>query len=285
MAGTVWCAALGSGSRASGTPRIATGPVRTLDSSDSSAQMLAAARPFRVESNTCSITVWAVIRGSGRSRIPLMPARDTRGGRDPVVALADDLLAVARVLAQTVAGQGDLGTQRARVLGRLDELAGVVATVRGRLLHGRAGRGRGGGRPVWPRSRRPGRRCRGPASGAARQEVRQAEALAALPAVADAVGAHGVMPVGHLDVVARVAGRGVAGGERRCSLHRRVRPTWSGLACEQDAADVLADAGPLGRRRRTRPRTRATTRPSGARGSCTCPTRRTGRTSADVWTG
>ena len=42
--------------------------------------VLAAARPFRVESNTCSITVWAVIRGSGRSRIPLMRARTPAAG-------------------------------------------------------------------------------------------------------------------------------------------------------------------------------------------------------------
>ncbi|MBO3084490.1 hypothetical protein [Cellulomonas fengjieae] len=108
---------------------------------------------------------------------------------------------MARALALAHSGAGDLGAQRARVLGRLDQLAGVVATVRGRLLvDERASDGwRRPGVPSFEAARSAVSR---PGPGAARQEVRQAEALAALPAVAQAVDA-GVVRVGHLDVIAR----------------------------------------------------------------------------------
>ena len=155
-----------------------------------------------------------------------------RSVADPpaAVALADEVLAAARALAGVVGGAHE-GPVRARVLGRLRELDGIVATVRGALLLAERADDR------W---RRPGiptfeaalaaRSRSGP--GSARREVRQAEALAALPAVADAVGA-GVMPVGHVDVVARVVAE--ASPEVKALLtSERGQADLVGMACEQD---------------------------------------------------
>ncbi|WP_426595191.1 DUF222 domain-containing protein [Cellulomonas sp. McL0617] len=123
-----------------------------------------------------------------------------------VVQLADEVVAAARQLAAAVApGSARLGGERARVLGRLDVLAGVIATVRGQLLIAERDSGE------W---RRPGvgsleaARSAVSRSGqaAAGREVRQAETLAALPSMASAVGA-GTVPVGHLDGVAGVLSR------------------------------------------------------------------------------
>jgi len=92
---------------------------------------------------------------------------------------------------------------RADALAALDRVDGLVATVRARLLVAE----RDAGTAI-----RPGdasfeaahaRRSRVGPAGAARQ-VRQADALASMPAIADALAA-GSLPVSHLDAVARTA--------------------------------------------------------------------------------
>ena len=126
----------------------------------------------------------------------------------------------------------ELGGERARVLGRLDLLDGVIATVRGQLLMAERDAG------SW---RRPGVGSLEAARSAvsrsghavAGREVRQAEALAALPSVATAVGA-GTMPVPHLDAVARVLS---TASEHAVAVlgSPQGQETLVAMACDQDA--------------------------------------------------
>lgn len=99
--------------------------------------------------------------------------------------------------------------QRGGALRRLDRLAGMLATARATLVVAEqrdpdaVGPGDRDFTAARARATRTG-------LGEARREVRQAETLAALPGVADAVGA-GRVPLPHLDVLARVA---ASAGER-----------------------------------------------------------------------
>ncbi|WP_051274556.1 HNH endonuclease signature motif containing protein [Cellulomonas sp. URHD0024] len=125
-----------------------------------------------------------------------------------------------------------MGVERTRVLGRLDVLEGVIATVRGQLLIAERDSGE------W---RRPGIGSLEAArsavsrsgSGAARREVQQAEALAVLPSVATAVGA-GTVPVEHLNGIARLLS---TASEHVTAVlaSPHGQQTLVAMACEQDA--------------------------------------------------
>lgn len=93
--------------------------------------------------------------------------------------------------------------ERGAALRRLDRLAGVLATARATLVvaEQRDPNAVGPGDRDFTAARARATRT---GLGEARREVRQAETLAALPGVADAVGA-GRVPLPHLDVLARVA--------------------------------------------------------------------------------
>lgn len=118
-------------------------------------------------------------------------------------ARLDGLVAEIGELGGHVAGCGGwAGGQRAGALRRLDRVAGALAAVRGALLMAeqRAAQTSAGDRDYIATRARVART----GLGEARREVRQAEALDALPAVADAVRG-GDMPVAHLDALARTA--------------------------------------------------------------------------------
>lgn len=129
--------------------------------------------------------------------------RPTAAGTAALARL-DALVAEAAALGDVVASCGGWsGAQRGGALRRLDRLAGALATLRSGLVVAEQGAqgsvGPGDRDFVATRARmtRTG-------LGEARREVRQAETLTALPAVADAVGA-GRVPLPHLDALARVA--------------------------------------------------------------------------------
>lgn len=135
--------------------------------------------------------------------------RPTAAGKAALARL-DALVAQAAALGDVVAGcDGWSGTQRGGALRRLDRVAGALATVRSGLVvaeqraQGSVGPGDRDFVATRARMTRTG-------LGEARREVRQAETLTALPAVADAVGA-GRVPLPHLDALARVA---ATAGER-----------------------------------------------------------------------
>ncbi|MCB2176824.1 MAG: HNH endonuclease, partial [Actinomycetales bacterium] len=129
------------------------------------------------------------------------------------------------------------GRDRGRALRALDRLAGALATVRAELLVAeRAAR----------TSVRPGDRdfesARARATrtglGEARREVRQAEALVALPAVAQAV-RDGVVPLPHVDALARASVH--AGDEARAALaSAEVQDRLVGLARHQTVKEFTA---------------------------------------------
>lgn len=125
---------------------------------------------------------------------------------EPHVALArlQSLIEVATSLGAEVGGCDTwAGAHRRRALARLDEVAGVLATVRAGLLvaERRAQASVGVGDRDFVAARARATRT---GLGEARREVRQAETLTAMPTVADAVGA-GRVPLAHLDVLGRVA--------------------------------------------------------------------------------
>ncbi|WP_421742891.1 DUF222 domain-containing protein [Cellulomonas sp.] len=114
------------------------------------------------------------------------------------------LRASASALVETVATCADWsGSKRSAALISLDLVAAQLSRARARLLVAERDAGT---------SQRPGdrsfeaARARLTRTGTAEatREVRQADALVSMPAVADAVGA-GRVPLGHLDVLARVA--------------------------------------------------------------------------------
>ncbi|KQY46616.1 hypothetical protein ASD18_04100 [Cellulomonas sp. Root137] len=114
------------------------------------------------------------------------------------------LRASASVLVERVATCADWsGSERSAALSSLDLVAAQLSCARARLLVAERDAGT---------SQRPGdrsfeaARARLTRTGAAEatREVRQADALVSMPAVADAVG-EGRVPLGHLDVLARVA--------------------------------------------------------------------------------
>ncbi|WP_421743177.1 hypothetical protein [Cellulomonas sp.] len=127
----------------------------------------------------------------------------TRPDAREAAQVVAELLAVARRLAQVVAidGAGGAAARRA-VLAGLRPVDGVLAGVRSAVLLAERESA------AWQRpgvasfEAAHGSVTRGGLPGA-RREIAQAEVLAAMPAVADAVGA-GVMPVGHLDAFARI---------------------------------------------------------------------------------
>lgn len=125
-------------------------------------------------------------------------------GRPGALALLDAIVASAGELGTDVAGCGAWGARdRRRALAGLDRLAGVLATVRAALVTAeqRAQTSTGLGDRDFIAARARATRT---GLGDARREVRQAETLAAMPAVADAVGA-GRVPLAHLDALGRVA--------------------------------------------------------------------------------
>jgi hypothetical protein len=131
----------------------------------------------------------------------------------------DGAVAALRSLADESHGCRAWSTDdRAAVLTSLERIDGLVAAVRARLLVAERDAGT---------SMRPGdasfeaahaRRTRAGWAGAARQ-VRQADALASMPVVADALAA-GSLPVSHLDAVARTA----AAARRQSVRCSRPRP-------------------------------------------------------------
>ncbi|WP_421732566.1 HNH endonuclease signature motif containing protein [Cellulomonas sp.] len=119
-------------------------------------------------------------------------------------AAVDDVLAASRLLASHLdpAWSGDAAQRRA-ILRTLDLVAGVLAGVRARVVRAEQDSA------AW---QRPGvvsfedARSRQTRSGlpGARREVRQADALTTMRAVASAVES-GAMPIAHLDALARIA--------------------------------------------------------------------------------
>ncbi|MCV2393640.1 HNH endonuclease [Actinotalea sp. M2MS4P-6] len=133
------------------------------------------------------------------------------------LARLDALLAAAGALCDPRRDAGAWsGAERARALRALDRLTGVLATVRSGLLvaEQRA-----------ETSLRPGDRDFTAARarttrtglGDARRDVRRAETLVALPAMAEAV-SRGQVPLPHVDALARIAA--TAGGQASQVLHR-----------------------------------------------------------------
>lgn len=115
----------------------------------------------------------------------------------------DDIVALAAGLGDDVAACGAWhGADRRRALALLDRLAGSLATVRAALVTAeqRAQTSVGVGDRDFLAAR--ARATRG-GLGEARREVRQAETLTAMPAVAEAVGT-GRVPLAHLDALGRV---------------------------------------------------------------------------------
>ena len=129
------------------------------------------------------------------------PAADAR----PVALVRlDGMVAAAVELAADVADcDAWRGGARRGALTSLDRLAGALATVRAALVTAeqRAQTAVGVGDRDFLAARARATRT---GLGEARREVRQAETLTAMPAVADAVGA-GRVPLAHLDVLGRVA--------------------------------------------------------------------------------
>lgn len=131
-------------------------------------------------------------------------SRDVEGERPAAFAHLAALVDEAAALGAEVAGCGAWGGgQRRRALAQLDRLAGSLATVRAALVTAerRAQTSVGVGDRDFVAAR--ARATRG-GLGEARREVRQAGTLAAMPTVADAVGA-GRVPLAHLDALGRVA--------------------------------------------------------------------------------
>lgn len=128
----------------------------------------------------------------------------TTGERPVALARLDGLIEVATSLGTEVEGCGTwAGAHRRRALAQLDATAGALATVRARLLT--AERSAQASVGVGDRDFLAARaRVSRTGLGEARREARQAETLAAMPTVADAVGA-GRVPLAHLDVLGRVA--------------------------------------------------------------------------------
>ena len=125
-------------------------------------------------------------------------------GRPAALARIDALVASAAELAADAAGSGAwVGADRRRALAGLDRLAGTLATARAALVTAehRAQTAVGIGDRDFLAARARATRT---GLGEARREVRQAETLAAMPAVAAAVG-DGRVPLAHVDVLGRVA--------------------------------------------------------------------------------
>ncbi len=125
--------------------------------------------------------------------------------REPSAALAqlDALVGAAAAVGGALAGcAGWNASQRREALGRLDRVAGVLATARAAVIvaEERAAGSVGPGDRDFVATRA---RLARTGLGEARREVRQAQTLASLPTVADAVGA-GRIPLPHLDALARV---------------------------------------------------------------------------------
>ncbi|MDO8107027.1 DUF222 domain-containing protein [Isoptericola sp. b441] len=169
-------------------------------------------------------------------------ARPTAGGAAALARL-DELVAAATSLGDVVAGCGGWsGGQRSGALRRLDRLAGALATVRSGLLvaeqrsQGSVGPGDRDFIATRARMTRTG-------LGEARREVRQAETLTALPAVADAVG-DGRVPLPHLDALARVTA--TAGDRATTELARpETQARLVRMAEQQSAREFGASAARL----------------------------------------
>ncbi|HWS57221.1 MAG TPA: HNH endonuclease signature motif containing protein [Actinotalea sp.] len=152
----------------------------------------------------------AVSGGAG----PVSVGRGTGGGRPalalralPAGAAMDVMASLQRAgaeLADGVVGCREWsGGERAAALEGLDRLAGVLATVRASLLVAEQAAGTSvapGDRDFTAARARTTRAGYGHAA----REVAQASTLVAMPAVADAV-RDGRMPLGHVDVLARVS--------------------------------------------------------------------------------
>ena len=129
-------------------------------------------------------------------------ASSTPAGADALARLDAVVEQVAGLGAVGVTSSGWTDGERAGALRRLDRIAGSLATLRAAVVvaaqHAPGAVGPGDRDFVAARARtaRTG-------LGEARREVRQAETLAALPAVADGVSA-GRVPLPHLDALARV---------------------------------------------------------------------------------
>ncbi len=124
---------------------------------------------------------------------------------EPRAALAqlEALVGAAAAVGDVLAGCAGWSTpQRREALGRLDRVAGVLATARAAVIvaEEQAATSVGPGDRDFVATRA---RLARTGLGEARREVRQAQTLASLPTVADAVGA-GRIPLPHLDALARV---------------------------------------------------------------------------------
>ncbi len=150
--------------------------------------------------------------------------RAATGDEPAALERLDALVGLATALGADVGGCARwTAGQRRRALSRLDALAGSLATARAALVtaeqRAQASVGIGDRDFVAARARaaRTG-------LGEARREVRQAETLAAMPAVADAVSA-GRVPLAHLDALGRVAegaGERAAAELERSETQRRL---------------------------------------------------------------
>lgn len=130
---------------------------------------------------------------------------DPRSAAPTPAALArlDELLEQVGALGSHLAGCDDWSDEhREAALVGFDRLAGALAAARGKVLvaHQRAFAAGSGDRDLAAARARTTRN----GLGEARREVRQAQTLDALPAVADAV-TGGTMPIAHLDALARAA--------------------------------------------------------------------------------
>ncbi len=136
------------------------------------------------------------------TRVVEEPRAGSRTDGDQTTAAVADLLAAARRLADAVTDGGADGAGRRVVLAGLGQVDGVLAGVRSAVLLAERDAG------TW---QRPGIASFEAALGTrtrtglpdARRQVRQAETLATMPVVADAVRTS-EMPLGHLDALARV---------------------------------------------------------------------------------
>ncbi len=169
---------------------------------------------------------------------PSASLADPVTGASAVLGSLDVLAERGARLASAGGGyEGWSGRDRGRALRALDRLAGALATVRAELLVAeRAAR----------TSVRPGDRdfesARARATrtglGEARREVRQAEALVALPAVAQAV-RDGEVPLPHVDALARASAH--AGDQARAALASpEVQERLVGLARHQTVKEFTA---------------------------------------------